>query len=198
MSAVEREYPLTRELAGAKIELRRLEAGDRDAILGLAGEVSEHDRLFLRRDISSPAAVNEWVRMNAEGAMTTLLAFEAGALVGLATLEREHDPWSSHVAELRILVGEGQRGRGLGRLLAQEGFALALAQGIEKMTARMTPDQRGAIRTFEGLGFRPEALLRDHVKDRQGKRHDLLVLAHEVEAFEAQLEVYGVTDALDG
>jgi hypothetical protein len=46
--------------------------------------------------------------------------------------------------------------------------------------ARMTLDQRGAIAVFEGIGFRPEALMRDHVKDREGNTHDLLVLSHEV------------------
>jgi len=59
----------------------------------------------------------------------------------------------------------------------------------------MTLDQKGAIATFEGLGFRPEALLRDQVKDREGNKHDLLVLSHEVARFESQLAAYGVSEA---
>jgi RimJ/RimL family protein N-acetyltransferase len=81
-------------------------------------------------------------------------------------------------------------------LLTQEAFANALGLGIEKMVAQMTLDQKGAIATFEGLGFRPEALLRDHVKDREGRTHDLLVLSHDVARFEAQRAAYGVADAL--
>ena len=72
------------------------------------------------------------------------------------------------------------RGKGLGRVLTEAIFAQALEHGIEKMVAQMTIDQKGAIATFEELGFRPEALLRDHVKDRYGEKHDLLVYSHDV------------------
>ena len=60
----------------------------------------------------------------------------------------------------------------------------------------MTLDQKGAIATFESLGFRPEALLRDHVKDRQGGLHDLIMMSHRVADFQRTLETYGVSDAL--
>ena len=84
---------------------------------------------------------------------------------------------------------------GLGRRLTEEAFALALSQGLEKMMAQMTLDQKGAISTFESLGFRPEALLRDHVKDRDGARHDLLVLSHDIRRFHSQRAAYGVPGA---
>ena len=46
----------------------------------------------------------------------------------------------------------------------------------------MTVDQTGAIAIFEGLGFKAEALLRDHVRDKTGKKHDIVVLGHNVVA----------------
>ena len=100
------------------------------------------------------------------------------------------------MAELRVLVAADYRGKGLGRLLTQEAFRAALRSGIEKMVARMTLDQKGAISTFESLGFRPEALLKDHVKDRQGGLHDLIMMSHRVADFQRTLETYGVSDAL--
>jgi RimJ/RimL family protein N-acetyltransferase len=60
----------------------------------------------------------------------------------------------------------------------------------------MTVDQKGAIAVFEEMGFRPEALLRDHVKDRDGKTHDLLILSLDVAKFQAQMEAYGVAETL--
>jgi L-amino acid N-acyltransferase YncA len=78
-----------------------------------------------------------------------------------------------------VLIAESMRHKGLGKLLTKEAFAVALAAGVEKMMAQMTVDQKGAIAAFEGLGFRPEALLRDQVRDREGKKHDLLVLSHD-------------------
>jgi L-amino acid N-acyltransferase YncA len=111
-------------------------------------------------------------------------------------VQPDRDTWSPHVAELRVHVAPGQRGRGLGRILTQEAFALALSAGIEKITARMTTDQTAAQRAFEGLGFRVEGLMRDYVKDRTGQTHDLLVLSHDVARFQAMLQAYGVADAL--
>jgi RimJ/RimL family protein N-acetyltransferase len=96
------------------------------------------------------------------------------------------------------MVSAAMRGKGLGRLLTQEGFAVAVGLGIEKIIAQMTVDQKGAIAVFEGMGFRPEALLRDHVKDREGRTHDLLILSHDVARFQSQMDAYGVTEALGG
>jgi hypothetical protein len=47
------------------------------------------------------------------------------------------------------------------------------------------------------MGFRPEALLRDHVKDREGRKYDLLILAHEVAKFQGQMDAYGISKALE-
>ena len=49
---------------------------------------------------------------------------------------------------------------------------------------------------FESMGFRGEALLRDHVKDRDGIKHDLVILSHDVARFQSQMEAYGMSDSL--
>jgi hypothetical protein len=60
----------------------------------------------------------------------------------------------------------------------------------------MTIDQRAAIASYEGLGFRAEALLRNHVKDRDGKPHDLVLLSHDVSAVQSMMHALGVSEAL--
>lgn len=190
-----RSYPEQVRLGSQDITLRYMTAADAEGILAFARALPEHDLLFLRRDITDPAAVAVWVGDIETGASITVLAEANGQVVGYGTIHRNKVGWSQHVAELRVLVAESMRGKGLGRVLTQEAFAIALGKGIEKMIAQMTIDQKGAIATFEGIGFRPEALLRDHVKDRAGKKHDLLVLSHEVAKFEAALNAYGVTRA---
>lgn len=47
------------------------------------------------------------------------------------------------------------------------------------------------------MGFRPEALLRDQVKDREGRKYDLLILAHEAAKFQGQMDASGITKALE-
>jgi hypothetical protein len=60
----------------------------------------------------------------------------------------------------------------------------------------MTVDQTAAIAAFEELGFRAEAVLRKHVKDRDGQSHDLAPLGHNAGAVHSMLDAYGVTSAL--
>src|SRR5206468_2353007 len=56
--------------------------------------------------------------------------------------------------------------------------------------------ERGAITLFESLGFKAEALLRDHVRDVDGRKHDIVVLGHNVAQVQAQLEAYGLPGAV--
>jgi hypothetical protein len=49
---------------------------------------------------------------------------------------------------------------------------------------------------FESLGFKAEALLRDHVRDKSGRTHDLVVLGHNVAQVRAQMEAYGIPGAV--
>jgi hypothetical protein len=46
-----------------------------------------------------------------------------------------------------------------------------------------------AIALFESLGFKAEA---DHVRDLDGKKHDIVVLGHNVAQVRAQMEAYGL------
>ena len=95
-----------------------------------------------------------------------------------------------------MLVAPAWRGKGLGRVLIQQCFTQALQLGLDKLVAQMTVDQVAAIAVFEELGFRAEALLRDHVQDRDGHKHDLALLSHDVAAVQSRLEAYGIGDAL--
>jgi RimJ/RimL family protein N-acetyltransferase len=78
--------------------------------------------------------------------------------------------------------------------LTREGFNIALALRIEKVVARMTTDQTGARALFHELGFQNEALLKDHVKDRNGTHHDLLLMACDVQTFLSTRNAYGVVN----
>lgn len=191
-----RNYPITITLGASKVTLRYMGANDGPGVLAFARALPEHDLLFLRRDITEDSEVAAWLADIDSGMVKSVLALADGGVVGYGTVHRNDLRWSSHVAELRVMVSESMRGKGLGRVLTQESFAVALSDGIEKMMAQMTLDQKGAIATFEGLGFRPEALLRDHVKDREGKLHDLLVLSHDVAAFERTRAAFGINEAL--
>jgi L-amino acid N-acyltransferase YncA len=117
-----------------------------------------------------------------------------GKIHGCAAVVRDALSWSPHVGELRVVVSEAARSGGLGRLLVQEAFALAVSIGLEKLVARMTPDQRGAIAVFEEMGFSAEALLREYVRDADGVKHDIVILSLDVARHLAQRDAYGYSE----
>jgi L-amino acid N-acyltransferase YncA len=180
------------------IRLRLLGRDDVAEFLAFTTSLPDHDLLFLRTDITDAGVIADWLDNIESGQIITIIAERGGDIYGYGSLHLSTAPWSQHVGELRVLISGEMRGKGLGRALTDSIFAQALDRGIEKMVAQMTIDQKGAISTFEQLGFKAEALLRDHVKDRTGNKHDLLVYSHDVAGFQSQLDAFGISEAASG
>jgi RimJ/RimL family protein N-acetyltransferase len=191
-----RSYPRQVVTEAGPIAFRLMGAADEAAVLDFARALPVHDLLFLPRNITEPKVLTAWVREIERGTITSLLAWKGDKVVGCGTIVRDVHSWSPHVGEIRMVVSSDVRGLGVGRALTQETFALALSMNLEKLVAQMTVDQTGAIAIFEGLGFKAEALLRDHVRDRDGRTHDIVVLGHNVAHVRAKLEAYGVPAAV--
>lgn len=189
------DYPKSIDCGGVGITLKTFEPDSMGAVLKFTQALPVHDLLFLGRDIQHPKVISAWRRAIEDGEVESLVAFEGETVVGTTAIVRDKFGWSPHVAELRILVTEDMRGKGLGRVLLQHCFADAIDSGAEKLIARMTPDQRGAISLFEELGFRGEAMLRDHVRDRDGNMHDLAILSLDVARVGAHLGALGFSEA---
>lgn len=194
-TTTKRAYPRTVPHADGEITLRLMTEADAAAVLAFAQALPAHDLLFLPRDITQPKVMEAWARDIGRGTILSVLALRGSAVLGCAAVIRDPHSWSGHVGEVRVLLSPELRGGGFGQQLAQEGCALALEHGLEKLVAQMTVDQRGAIAVFQALGFRPEALLTQHVKDREGTAHDIVVLCHHAAQVEAQMQAYGVTEA---
>jgi len=191
-----RSYPRRARTDAGEIEFRLMTRADEAAVLDFARKLPTHDLLFLPRNISEPKVLLAWINEIERGAITSLLAIKDGKVVGCGTLVRDPHSWSPHVGGIRMVVSPEVRGQGVGRALSQETFAFALGAGLEKLVAQMTVDQGAAIALFESLGFKAEALLRDHVRDVDGKKHDIVVLGHNIAQFQAQLEAFGLPEAV--
>jgi len=191
-----RSYPRRINTEAGEIEFRLMTRADEAAVLAFARALPTHDLLFLPRNISQPKVLSAWLNEIEAGDITSLLALKDSGVIGCGTLVRDSRSWSPHVGEIRMVVSLDVRGKGVGRALSQETFALALGAGLEKLSVQMTVDQRAAIALFESLGFKAEALLRDHVRDVDGQKHDIVVLGHNVAQVRAQMEAYGVPGAV--
>lgn len=187
--AIATRYPRTVTASnGAKVEFRLMARGDVAPMVAFAQSLPPDDLLFLRRNITDPSAVEGWVDNIEAGQAIAVLASVDGVLAGYASMNLNLANWMRHIGEIRLLTGTAYRGIGLGRILADEIYAVSRSLGLRKLTAQMTLDQAGARATFERLGFRPEALLTDWVMDAKGRTRDLLVMAYDLE---------GLTDTVD-
>ena len=68
--------------------------------------------------------------------------------------------------------------------------------GLAKLMVEVISDQTALIGMFRALGFEPEALLADHVRDRAGEVRDLMVLANDVESQFSSMATAGITEQL--
>ncbi len=187
--------PLTREHATGLEEFFR--------------RIPESDHNSFAEDVFAPGTVEGWladprgrraVAVQGRGAgaaegVAVGAAVGAGAVVGYAAVIPLVG-WSSHVGSLRVVVDPAVRGQGVGRGLARWGLLTGLELGLTKVVVEVVADAVPAISMFEAIGFVPEALLRDHVRDKTGELRDLVVLAHLVEGTWSGMATAGLEDEL--
>jgi RimJ/RimL family protein N-acetyltransferase len=188
-------YPIAVTLRdGTQVTLRVMEPKDGPGVLDFFRALPEEDRLFLRDDVTRPEWLDRFVRQIDYNRMVPLVAEDKDRIVGNAALYRSLHGWSAHVGEIRVAVARAFQGKGLGTMLARELVRIAVDAGVEKMVASVVDNQVGAKRAFEKLGFRPEAVLKGHVKDIHGSKRDLVILANDVshiwESMESLLRDY--------
>ncbi len=182
--AIQRTYPWSTNIDGVHLTFRLMTPDDAASIEAFARALPPEDLMFLRTDITQPETIRNWVNYIRSGRTVSLLAVTAeGKIAGYSSIHLNEALWTRHVGEMRVLVGRDHRGLGLGKRLTNEAFAIAKELGLKKITAQMSTDQRSARQVFEHLGFRPEALLADHVMSRDGQTHDLLIMSYDVAGF---------------
>jgi ribosomal protein S18 acetylase RimI-like enzyme len=174
------------------MDIRPIEAGDSPALSSFFERIPESDRTFLKEDVGDPRVLAEWVQPDTGRAIAVEGEEVLGALAVVPLVG-----WSSHVGEVRLVVDPDHRGRGIGRRLARQAVLDAVDMGLGKLVVEVIADQGPLIAMFRGLGFEPEALLSDHVRDRSGQTRDLIVLANSVDEQFAAMSAAGLADQLN-
>jgi L-amino acid N-acyltransferase YncA len=176
-------------------EIRPLTSADRSALLAFVDAIPVADHWFLRDDPTDPDLIEDWLAGTGE---RRLVAIEDdGRIVAMAAVVQGLGT-GDHVGELRIIVLPESRGIGMGRAIAQrivlEAFAMELAVIYVSVVAR----QEALVDMFRAMGFRPEALLEDFVRDDEGAFHDLMLLTHRVENEQSSFAALGIDEDVLG
>jgi ribosomal protein S18 acetylase RimI-like enzyme len=173
------------------MEFRPIAPGDEPALVRFFARIPDADRTFLKEDVEDPQVLAEWSRPGA----ARVIALDGGEVVGSVAIVPLHG-WSSHVGEVRLVVDPEHRGRGIGRDLARHAVVEAVQLGLSKLVVDVISDQLALIGMFRALGFEPEALLADHVRDRSGELRDLMLLSNDVESQFASMAAAGISEQL--
>ncbi|MBD3265852.1 GNAT family N-acetyltransferase, partial [bacterium] len=96
--------------------------------------------------------------------------------------------WTRHVGDIRILTDPNYREIGLGTALAKEIFFLAVHLKLQIVTAHMMEDQQGARRVFQRFGFEEEAILKNHVLDLDGQKHNMVIMSQSIPEIWEQIQ----------
>jgi L-amino acid N-acyltransferase YncA len=163
---------------GTALTLRPMRQEDEGPLLSFFLQIPEDERWFLKEDVTSPRVIHEWTTDIDYKRALPLLAFdEEGKIIADAALVRRRGGSRGHVAEVRVVVGQEFRQRGLGVVLVRELCDIANDAGLEKVIAEMASEaQQDAIEAFEWLGFYKIATLEGMVKDQSGREQDLVIM----------------------
>ena len=154
------------------MDVRELEAGHEAALRAFFAALRPGDHAFVKED---PAA---FLQRLADERGVRLAAFAEGGEIEAIAAVWPGIGHSSHVGDLRLVVAEAARGRGLARQLSRAALVSGLRLGRWKISVEVVSTQQGTIDMFLALGFEAEALLRDQLSSDDGAFEDVVLLSH--------------------
>ena len=164
---------------GRVATIRPLDEGDRAALLAFGQALPQDDLLYLEDDFQSPEIIMRLINAHQAENWRQIVVETDGEIVGYSSVRRLHG-WSSHVADILLLVSPNCRRSGVGMALAHAIFNAARDLGASKVIVEIVEEQQAGRAIFERLGFRVEGVLSKHTRDRQGQYHNLLILSYHV------------------
>lgn len=167
---------------GEEVTLRLMTPADETSLLVFYQSMPESDRLFLKEDVTDPEVIHRWAKHLDYNRVVPVLAIKEDKIIADSTLLMQTHGWSRHVAEIRLAVSHDYRRKGLGFILIKELFSLAMALSMEKVIGEVMETQTYIIKMLKTLGFKQETVLKDHVRDLHGKKHDLIIMTNDIKS----------------
>ncbi|GAB4366970.1 MAG: hypothetical protein Kow0042_07220 [Calditrichia bacterium] len=176
------QYPKEVELKDKeKVTLRLLRQNDLEKLVEFFQALPLKDRMFLRTDVLQRENIyRRYGNLNYQN-MYPVIAVKNEEIVAIGTLFRPEFGWMRNLGEIRCVVAEKYQRKGLCTILVRELFLRAVSMDLYKLQAELIEDQKSAIAAFQRMGFRPEAVLKKHVTDIQGRRQNLVIMSLDIQ-----------------
>lgn len=175
---------------GTKATIRSLNVNDVEKSLAFFRNLPPEQRLYLRVDVTDPVIVERRIKNLGLTDIKRIVAEVEGEIVADAGLELRPHGWERHLADFRLIVSPDYNGKGLGMLMAEELYEMALKENVEEMIVEIMAPQENAKTIFERLGFRQDTIIKNFVKDIDGKKQDLILMRCNLGEIWDKLETY--------
>jgi L-amino acid N-acyltransferase YncA len=175
-------YPKEVKLKSQEVVVLRLfTPEDLESLIQFYHSLPETDRMFLRIDVMKRENIIRRYGNPNYDLIYPVIAFVDNAIVGEGTIFRPEVGWMRNTGELRCVVSEDYKRKGLCTILVRELFLHAVTTDLFKIQAAVMEEQKSAISAFKRMGFKQEAVLKKHVTDINGVRHDLVLMNLDIE-----------------
>ena len=179
MTSPAANYPKDLPLRDAlTVSVRPLAAGDEDALLAFFRDIPEHERFFLKDDVTSAQVIRSWLDGLDYRRALPLVAVAEGRFVAEGVLVRRRGNARSYVGEVRLTVSPEFRNRGLGTALIRELCDIADDAELNKVIFEVVADmEEDAMKAAEWLGFLRAGTIEGGARDQAGHLHDVVIMA---------------------
>lgn len=164
---------------GTPILLRPLVREDEQRLAEFFLRIPDDERWFLRDAVDDPKIMRQWIENLDYDRILPIIAVrpDDGIIIANVRLHRRPIDCISHIAHLRIMVDPAYRQQRIGTWMLLDTIKLAMNMGIEKLVAEFVGGvEDPAMNAAHKLDFFEQAIIRDYVKDRHGKYHDLIIM----------------------
>ncbi len=193
------EYPKQVHLnSGETLTIRPLEQRDKESLHKFFVGLPDRDVMYLKEDVKSLDVIDRWfAELNFKKVIPIIMLVDE-TIIADGTLHVDEYGWARHIGEIRLVVAKEFRRKGVAKLLLRELYFIAMKMQLEKLVGKLMTNQRRAIEIFQELGFKKEATLRHHIKDRKGHNHNMIIMSHMVDAHWKELENMHLQDDFSG
>jgi L-amino acid N-acyltransferase YncA len=175
---------------GTKVTIKNLTVEDLDRLMSFYRSLPEEDIKYLRVDVTNRNIVKQRIEFAEAGDIFRIIALKGVSIIADGALELTTEDWRKHQGELRVIVAEEFRRKGVGMIIMRELYFLAVEKKVEKVIAKMMKPQVAARKICKTLGFHDELVIPDYVKDQTGKSQDLVIMTCNIQELWKELDQF--------
>jgi L-amino acid N-acyltransferase YncA len=175
---------------GTKVTIRKLTIEDLEWLMSFYRSLPEEDLKYLRVDVTNRNIVKQRIESAEAAGIFRIIALKGDRIIADGALELTTEEWRKHQGEIRVIVAEEFRRKGVGMIIMRELYFLAIEKKVERVVAKMMKPQVAARTICKKLGFHEEVLIHDYVKDQTGKSQDLVIMTCDIQELWKELDQF--------